>query len=176
MALTVGGYLWPERERAVAVAAVVAITLVNLGGLTRTVAVTRILLVGVAHRARCRRGGRLVEPRGRPRASHPDRRRTIRHRAFRRALVLRRSPDTPGSPPSAKRYTIRDHHPEGDPPPRCSSYSPSTPSSGSPRWPPSTRHCSPAPTHPCDSSPTPAASRWAASCGSAPASPRSARC
>ena len=46
MALTVGAYLWPERERAVAIAAVVAITLVNLGGLTRTVAVTRILLVG----------------------------------------------------------------------------------------------------------------------------------
>ena len=45
MALTVGAYLWPERERAVAIAAVVAITLVNLGGLTRTVAVTRILLV-----------------------------------------------------------------------------------------------------------------------------------
>ena len=44
MALTVGAYLWPERERAVAIAAVAAITLVNLGGLTRTVAVTRILL------------------------------------------------------------------------------------------------------------------------------------
>lgn len=45
MALTVGAYLWPERERVVAVAAVVAITAVNLGGLTRTVAVTRVLLV-----------------------------------------------------------------------------------------------------------------------------------
>lgn len=45
MALTVGAYLWPEQERAVAVAAVVAITGVNLGGLTRTVAVTRVLLV-----------------------------------------------------------------------------------------------------------------------------------
>ncbi|MEM9745379.1 MAG: APC family permease [Actinomycetota bacterium] len=45
MALTVGAYLWPERERMVAVAAVVAITAVNLGGLTRTVAVTRVLLV-----------------------------------------------------------------------------------------------------------------------------------
>ena len=44
MALTVGAYLWPERERAVAIAAVAAITLINLGGLTRTVAVTRILL------------------------------------------------------------------------------------------------------------------------------------
>ena len=45
MAMTVGAYLWPERERAVAVAAVVAITVVNVGGLNRTVAVTRILLV-----------------------------------------------------------------------------------------------------------------------------------
>jgi APA family basic amino acid/polyamine antiporter len=45
MALTVGAYLWPERERAVAIAAVAAITLVNLGGLSRTVTVTRILLV-----------------------------------------------------------------------------------------------------------------------------------
>ena len=44
MALTVGAYLWPERARAVGIAAVVAITLVNLGGLTRTVVVTRILL------------------------------------------------------------------------------------------------------------------------------------
>lgn len=44
MALTVGAYLWPEQERAVAVAAVVGITLVNLGGLSRTVAVTRVLI------------------------------------------------------------------------------------------------------------------------------------
>lgn len=45
MALTVGAYLWPEREREVAVAAVLVITAVNLGGLSRTVAVTRVLLV-----------------------------------------------------------------------------------------------------------------------------------
>jgi basic amino acid/polyamine antiporter, APA family len=45
MAMTVGAYLWPERERTVAIAAVVAITVANLGGLTRTVAITRILLV-----------------------------------------------------------------------------------------------------------------------------------
>ncbi len=45
MALTVGAYLWPEQERWVAVAAVVVITAVNLGGLSRTVAVTRVLLV-----------------------------------------------------------------------------------------------------------------------------------
>ncbi len=44
MALTVGAYLWPERERAVAVLAVAAIAAVNLGGLSRTVAVTRVLL------------------------------------------------------------------------------------------------------------------------------------
>lgn len=45
MALTVGAYLWPEQERAVGVVAVIAIALVNIGGLTRTVAVTRVLLV-----------------------------------------------------------------------------------------------------------------------------------
>ncbi len=45
MALTVGAYLWPEQERLVAVLAVIAITAVNIGGLTRTVAVTRVLLV-----------------------------------------------------------------------------------------------------------------------------------
>ncbi len=45
MALTVGAYLWPEQERLVAVLAVAGITAVNLGGLSRTVAVTRVLLV-----------------------------------------------------------------------------------------------------------------------------------
>lgn len=45
MALTVGAYLWPDQERGVAVAAVVVITAVNIGGLSRTVAVTRVLLV-----------------------------------------------------------------------------------------------------------------------------------
>ncbi|MEM7284724.1 MAG: APC family permease [Actinomycetota bacterium] len=45
MALTVGAYLWPEQERLVAILAVVGITAVNIGGLSRTVAVTRILLV-----------------------------------------------------------------------------------------------------------------------------------
>jgi APA family basic amino acid/polyamine antiporter len=45
MALTVGAYLWPEQDRVVAVAAVVVITAVNIGGLSRTVAVTRVLLV-----------------------------------------------------------------------------------------------------------------------------------
>ncbi|MAT04085.1 MAG: amino acid permease [Acidimicrobiaceae bacterium] len=45
MALTVGAYLWPEYERWVAVAAVVGIAAVNIGGLSRTVAVTKVLLV-----------------------------------------------------------------------------------------------------------------------------------
>lgn len=45
MALTVGAYLWPDQARWVAVAAVVGITAVNIGGLSRTVAVTRVLLV-----------------------------------------------------------------------------------------------------------------------------------
>jgi APA family basic amino acid/polyamine antiporter len=44
MALTIGAYLWPEQDRAVAIAAVVLITAVNIGGLSRTVAVTRVLL------------------------------------------------------------------------------------------------------------------------------------
>ncbi len=45
MALTVGAYLWPAHDRIVAVTAVLLITAVNIGGLSRTVAVTRILLV-----------------------------------------------------------------------------------------------------------------------------------
>src|SRR5687767_1125012 len=44
MALTVGAYLWPDEQRLVAVLAVVGITAVNLGGLSRTAAVTRVLL------------------------------------------------------------------------------------------------------------------------------------
>jgi basic amino acid/polyamine antiporter, APA family len=44
MALTVGAYLWPGQARAVAVAAVAGIVAVNVGGLSRTVAVTRVLL------------------------------------------------------------------------------------------------------------------------------------
>ncbi len=45
MALAIGAYLWPAHDRIVAVTAVVAITAVNIGGLSRTVAVTRVLLV-----------------------------------------------------------------------------------------------------------------------------------
>jgi APA family basic amino acid/polyamine antiporter len=45
MALTVGSYAWPDQARLVAVGAIVAIVGVNLAGLTRTVAVTRVLLV-----------------------------------------------------------------------------------------------------------------------------------
>ena len=45
MALTVGAYLWPSHQRLAAVVAILTITAVNLGGLSRTVAVTRVLLV-----------------------------------------------------------------------------------------------------------------------------------
>lgn len=44
MALTLGAYAWPEQHRLVATLAVVAIAAVNLGGLSRTVAVTKVLL------------------------------------------------------------------------------------------------------------------------------------
>ena len=44
MALAIGAYIWPEQREWVATAAVVGILLVNLGGLSRTVTVTRILL------------------------------------------------------------------------------------------------------------------------------------
>src|SRR5688500_16486859 len=44
MALTVGAYLWPDQQRLVAVLSVLCITAVNLGGLSRTAAVTRVLL------------------------------------------------------------------------------------------------------------------------------------
>ncbi|MBA3286794.1 MAG: APC family permease [Acidimicrobiia bacterium] len=45
MALTIGAYAWPGAERLAAAAAVAAIVAVNIGGLTRTAVVTRVLLV-----------------------------------------------------------------------------------------------------------------------------------
>lgn len=48
ISLTVGAYLWPEQTRLVAALSVVIITAVNLGGLTRTVTVTKVVLAGVA--------------------------------------------------------------------------------------------------------------------------------
>ncbi len=44
LALTAGEYLWPDHARPVAAGAVVAVTAVNIGGLSRTVAVTKALL------------------------------------------------------------------------------------------------------------------------------------
>ncbi|MFY1704672.1 APC family permease [Micromonospora sp. WMMA1923] len=44
MALTIGAYLWPGRARLVAVGAVLVVTGVNLRGIGRTAAVTRILV------------------------------------------------------------------------------------------------------------------------------------
>ncbi len=44
MALTAGNYLWPERSHAIATAVVVLIAVINLGGLSRTALVTRIVL------------------------------------------------------------------------------------------------------------------------------------
>ncbi len=45
MALTAGYYVWPERAHSMATVAVLLITAVNLGGLSRTAFVTRIVLV-----------------------------------------------------------------------------------------------------------------------------------
>jgi APA family basic amino acid/polyamine antiporter len=45
LALTAGAYLWPDQQHLAGVLAVLAITIVNIGGLTRTVAFTRVLLV-----------------------------------------------------------------------------------------------------------------------------------
>ncbi|MER5475557.1 amino acid permease [Streptomyces sp. NPDC002734] len=47
MALTVGAYLWPGRERAVAVAAVVALTALGYRGISRSVRVTRVIVAVV---------------------------------------------------------------------------------------------------------------------------------
>ncbi|MFI7076947.1 APC family permease [Micromonospora sp. NPDC049903] len=47
MALTVGAYLWPGQARLVAVAAVVAVTGVNLRGVTKTATATRVLVLVV---------------------------------------------------------------------------------------------------------------------------------
>ncbi len=45
MALTAGTYLWPEHAREIATAIVCLMLVVNLGGLTRTATVTRLLLL-----------------------------------------------------------------------------------------------------------------------------------
>ncbi|MFJ3495962.1 APC family permease [Streptomyces sp. NPDC086091] len=47
MALTVGVYLWPDRAHAVAVAAVVALTAVNYGGVQKSARLTRLIVVMV---------------------------------------------------------------------------------------------------------------------------------
>ncbi|MGV9695196.1 APC family permease [Streptomyces sp. NPDC003470] len=47
MALTVGAYVWPGQEHAVAVAAVVALTAVNYGGLQKSAWVTRVIVAVV---------------------------------------------------------------------------------------------------------------------------------
>lgn len=44
MALAIGAYVWPAQDRWVAVAAVVVVTAVNVGGLERTARVTRVVL------------------------------------------------------------------------------------------------------------------------------------
>jgi basic amino acid/polyamine antiporter, APA family len=45
MALTIGAYLWPSQSRPVAVAAVVALTAVNLFGIAKTAFATRLLVL-----------------------------------------------------------------------------------------------------------------------------------
>jgi len=44
IALTAGSYLWPDHARVVGVVAVAIVAIVNISGLTRTVAVTKLLL------------------------------------------------------------------------------------------------------------------------------------
>ncbi|OKK05910.1 transporter [Streptomyces sp. CB03234] len=47
MALAVGSYVWPEQAHAVAVAAVVALTAVNYGGVQKSALLTRVIVAGV---------------------------------------------------------------------------------------------------------------------------------
>lgn len=47
MALTVGGYLWPDQAHGIAVAAVVALTAVNYAGIQKTALLTRIIVATV---------------------------------------------------------------------------------------------------------------------------------
>ncbi|WP_320776625.1 APC family permease [Streptomyces sp. CRN 30] len=47
MALTVGAYVWPEQAHSVAVAAVVALTAVNYGGVQKSARLTRVIVVVV---------------------------------------------------------------------------------------------------------------------------------
>ena len=62
IALTAGAYLWPDHARLVGVAAVAAVAIVNIGGLTRTVLVTKVPARRGAGRARLGGHRRLVEP------------------------------------------------------------------------------------------------------------------
>jgi len=48
MALTAGNYVWPERSHSIATVAVVLIAVINLGGLSRTALVTRLVLAVTA--------------------------------------------------------------------------------------------------------------------------------
>ncbi|RSS78418.1 APC family permease [Streptomyces sp. WAC06614] len=47
MALTVGAYVWPGQERAVAVAAVVALTAANYGGVQKSARIARVIVAAV---------------------------------------------------------------------------------------------------------------------------------
>ncbi|MFD6345262.1 APC family permease [Streptomyces roseolus] len=47
MALTAGAYLWPDQAHAVAVAAVVALTAVNYGGVQKSALLARVIVAGV---------------------------------------------------------------------------------------------------------------------------------
>ena len=116
IALTAGAYLWPDHARLVGVAAVAVVAIVNIGGLTRTVAVTKCLLaVALTALAAVVVAG-WSSPTTRWRGS----RRSTRHppdvlRAG-RVPVLRVRRLRPDRHARRGGPRPRHHHPQGDPP------------------------------------------------------------
>ena len=115
IALTAGAYLWPDHARLVGVVAVGAVAIVNIGGLTRTVVVTKCLLavalvalasVVIAGWSSPTTSLARITPLDTLAGRRPARRRVpvLRVRRLRPHRHARRGGPRPG-----------DHHPQGDP-------------------------------------------------------------
>ncbi len=115
IALTAGAYLWPDHARLVGVAAVTAVAIVNVGGLSRTVVVTKgLLAVALIALASVVIAG-WSSPATSLTRLDPDRHVTGRRPACRRIPVLRVRRICPHRDPRRGGSRARHHHPQGDP-------------------------------------------------------------
>ena len=115
IALTAGAYLWPEHARLVGVGAVAAVAIVNLGGLTRTVLVTKALLADRAGHSRLGRHRRLVDAHDIAGAAHAHRHVASRGVTRRGVPLLRVRRLRPHRHPRRGGPRPGDHDPQGDP-------------------------------------------------------------